>query len=200
MAPTFQPGCLGGARCVRKLAPLCLLAFWLAAGAGVRANESRLPAELQLKAVFLFNFAHFVDWPPQAFDHPGSPVVIGILGTDPFGKFIDEIVRGETVNGRSLVIARYRRASEIVRCHVLFVSASESDRTEQILATLRGKPVLTVCDWEDFARHGGMIRFITEHNHVRLRINLDSVREANLTVSSKLLRCAEAVSSHDQKT
>lgn len=179
---------------------LCLSAFWLACVGRIHATEARIPAEFQVKAVFLFNFAHFIEWPPQTFDRPDSPIVIGILGTDPFGKFIDEIVRGETVNGRSLVIARYRRASEIARCQVLFVSGSEGGRTEQILAALRGKPVLTVCDWEDFARHGGMIRFITEHNHVRLRINLDSVRQAGLTVSSKLLRCAESVTDHDQKT
>lgn len=48
--------------------------------------------EYQVKAVFLFNFAQFVTWPSQPAD---APLVIGILGDDPFGSYLDETVRGE---------------------------------------------------------------------------------------------------------
>ncbi len=151
--------------------------------------------EYQVKAVFLFNFTQFIEWPAEAFADPAAPLVIGVLGEDPFGAFLDETVRGERANGRSLIVERYRRIQEIGNCQVLFVSRSESDRLDQILASLAGKPVLTVGDFEGFALRGGVIRLTTVGGKIRLRINLDSAKAAKLTISSKLLRPAQIVAS-----
>jgi len=145
--------------------------------------------------VFLFNFTQFIEWPAEAFADPAAPLVIGVLGEDPFGAFLDETVRGERANGRSLIVERYRRIQEIGNCQVLFVSRSESDRLDQILASLAGKPVLTVGDFEGFALRGGVIRLTTVGGKIRLRINLDSAKAAKLTISSKLLRPAQIVAS-----
>ena len=151
------------------------------------------PTEYQLKAVFLFNFAQFVDWPQESFPEAQMPLVIGVLGEDPFGTYLDEIVSGETVNNRQLEIQRFRRMDEMKTCHILFISQSESKRLEQIVAALKGRSILTVSDSDGFTRYGGMIRFVTEKNKLRLRINLEAATAANLTISSKLLRPAEIV-------
>ena len=149
--------------------------------------------EYQVKAVFLFNFAQFVDWPPEAFPQAQTPLVIGILGNDPFGAYLDETVRGEKVNNRPLVVHRYRRIEEIKTCHVLFISESEVNRLEQILSRLQGRNILTVSDAYGFALEGGIIQFVTEKNKIRLRINLGAAKAVGLTISSKLLRPAEIV-------
>ncbi len=153
--------------------------------------QTAIPPEYEIKAVFLFNFARFVDWPAKTFPDADAPFVIGVLGEDPFGSYLDETLRGEKVNGRPLAVQRYRRVGEIRACQVLFISRSEADRLEQILASLRGRGILTVGDTDDFAARGGMIRLATEKNKVRMRINLDVVKAANLAISSKLLRVAE---------
>ena len=161
-------------------------------GAAKLCSETAASPEYQIKAVFLFNFAQFVEWPPKAFPDPQTPVVIGVLGEDPFGAYLDETLRGEKTNGRPLVVQRYRRASEIKVCHVLFISRSEEGRLEQILASLKGRNVLTVADSNDFAARGGMVQFFTDKK-VRMRINLEAAKAANLKISSKLLRVAETV-------
>lgn len=153
------------------------------------------PSEYQLKAVFLFNFAEFIEWPPGAFDDAQAPLVIGVLGEDPFGAMLDETVRDESVGQRKLVVQRYRRAEEITRCHILFISQSETGRLEPILTLLRGRNILTVCDTPGYALRGVMIRFVTDKNKIRLRINLEAARAAGLVISSKLLRPAEIVTS-----
>jgi hypothetical protein len=163
-------------------------AFLFSSGPRLSAETS---PEYQVKAVFLFNFAQFVDWPPKAFPEPQTPLVIGVLGEDPFGTYLDETVRGEKVKDRPLVVQRYRRVGEIKTCHVLFISRSETDRLEQILASVKGRNILTVGDAEDFALRGGMIQLVTEKNKIRMRINLEAVKAAGLTISSKLLRVAE---------
>jgi uncharacterized protein DUF4154 len=171
---------------------LVLFAVLLSGGRAAPA-ETTPPPEYQLKAVFLFNFAQFVEWPPEAFAEAQTPLVIGVLGEDPFGAYLDETVRGETVNNRSLVVHRYRGVEEIKTCHVLFISRSEAGRLEEILASLKGRHILTVSDTGGFAARGGMIRFALEENKIRLRVNLAAAKDANLTISSKLLRPAEIV-------
>jgi hypothetical protein len=173
---------------------------YLIAGA-VTATPRPAPAqsgpvsEYQLKAVFLFNFAQFVDWPAAAFADPHAPLVIGILGDDRFGNNLDETVRGEKVNDRPLVVERYRRLDEVGTCHILFVSPSENERLDQIVAALQGRNILTVGEASDFALRGGIIQFVTEKNKIRLDINLEAAKAASLTISSKLLRPATIVAS-----
>jgi hypothetical protein len=174
------------------------VAVWLAAGAATAVPTAALAQsspdpEYQIKAVFLFNFAHFVEWPASAFPNSQTPLVIGILGEDPFGPYLDETVRGETVNDRPLVVRRYRSVEEVTTCHILFISRREEGRLKSILESLRGRSVLTVSDVDRFARRGGMIRFVTDHHRIRFRINLEAARAAGLTLSSKLLRPAEIV-------
>ncbi|HWA24143.1 MAG TPA: YfiR family protein [Lacunisphaera sp.] len=169
------------------------LFFLLLAGANAAATPVGAPAEYQLKAVFLFNFAQFVEWPPAAFEAADSPLVIGILGDDPFGPVLDETVRGEKIGPRPLAVRRYKRAGDIDACHILFISRSEEVHIVQVATELRDRPILTVSDIEGAARRGVMIRFITENRRIRLRINLESARAAGLTISSKLLRPAEIV-------
>jgi hypothetical protein len=151
------------------------------------------PTEYQVKAVFLYNFAQFIEWPAAAFPSEGTPFVIGVLGDDPFGVELDAVVRGESVAGHPLLVRRYRQASEVESCHILYISDSEAARLGQILKAFKGRSVLTVGDTEDFAISGGMIHFVTESNRIRLRIRLGAALAEQLTISSKLLRLAEIV-------
>jgi hypothetical protein len=161
-------------------------------GTRLRAQTRGVP-EYQLKAVFLFNFAQFVEWPPAAVPDSQAPLVLGILGSDPFGRILDETVRGEHLGARPFVVRRYRRVDDVEACDILFISQSEDDRLDEILTRLRERPILTVGDRDGFAARGGMIHFVTDKRRIRLRINLAAVQAAHLTISSKLLRAAEIV-------
>jgi hypothetical protein len=155
--------------------------------------QTRSPLEYQLKAVFLFNFTLFTEWPAQAFTTPDAPLVICVLGDDPFGPHLDEAARGEIVNQRPVIVRRIRRLEDLPDCHVVFISQSEASRLGRILTALHGRPILTVSDTEGFSARGGMIRFLTEGSKIRLQINVDATKLAGLTLSSKLLRPADIV-------
>ncbi|HEX8280176.1 MAG TPA: YfiR family protein [Chthoniobacterales bacterium] len=153
--------------------------------------EPAAPNEYALKSVFLYNFCRFIDWPAAAFSGPNEPIVIGVLGDDPFGPLLDEAVQGETFRGRAIRIEHYRAVREIGRCHLLFVSQSESGRLNEILSAVAGRSSVTVGESESFIENGGMIALAADRNRVRLLINPDTLRAARLDVSSKLLRVAE---------
>lgn len=159
---------------------------------GVQAQT--VSREYPLKAVFLLNFARFTDWPTNAFVGPDSPLVIGVLGNDPFGSVLDLTIKNEQVKGRKFVVERYSRFSEIGACHILFICQSEANRLARIAAALKTRPILTVSDIDKSADDGICEQFVTENNKIRLRTNTDALKDANLTMSSKLLRLAEIIS------
>ncbi|MGV3771346.1 MAG: YfiR family protein [Verrucomicrobiales bacterium] len=171
---------------------ICALAsLLLLLGSGINAQaQSR---EYALKAAFLFHFTQFVEWPAEAFAETNSPFVIGIIGADPFGNLLHDIVQNEKVKGRSIVVRRLKSSADSSECHILYLAPSEAANMDKLIKGVAGKPVLTVSDIETFARRGGMIRFITENNKIRFRINNAAAQKAGLTISSKLLRLAELV-------
>lgn len=154
--------------------------------------------EHRVKAVFLFNFAQFVQWPESAFAGPNDPLVVGILGDDPFDAYLDEVVRGEKVDNRPIEVRRCKGIEDALKCHVLFISRSGIPRLEYVLARLRERHVLTVGESSTFFRSGGMVSFSTEEGRIRLKINLDAVHKADLNMSSKLLRLADVAQSRKE--
>lgn len=152
-----------------------------------------VPSEYQVKAVFLFNFTHFVEWPADAFADPQAPFVIGVLGQDPFGPALDEAVRGENVNGRPLVVQRYSGVPDLKPCQILFIDRSIDGQIDKALATLSRQRTLTVSDLDSGTPRSVIIRFLNENQKIRLQINVDSARSAGLTISSKLLRPAQVI-------
>ena len=147
--------------------------------------------EYALKSVFLYNFCRFIGWPEKAFASPTEPLIIGVIGQDPFGSLLEEAVQGESIGSRPIRIEHYREPREAARCHLLFISRSEMPRLNQILAAVAGRAVVTVGETDLFLERGGMIALTTEQNRVRLRINPNKLRAASLDVSSKLLRVAD---------
>jgi len=159
-------------------------------------TDSRAQApssEYQAKAAHLFNFLKFVEWPEDSFADPLAPIVIGVVGEDPFGSALSEMVIGRTVQGRDLVLRKYHVGEDLRGAHLLFIGASERKQLPQILSSLRGSNVLTVADTEGFLEAGGMIQFLNDGEQVRFAINVDAVNGSRLKMSSKLLRLAKFV-------
>jgi len=169
---------------------ILLAALWVLMPATMSAQQV---AEYELKAAFLFNFLQFVEWPADSFAAADSPIVLGVLGADPFGQSLDQLAQDAAVNGRRIVVRRYERSEDIDVCHLLFVSLGNAGRLKAVIAALNGRAILTVGDADGFLEQGGMIQFVTQDNRIRLRINLDVAKAARLTLSSKLLRPAQIV-------
>lgn len=162
--------------------------LWLCVTLG-HAQQVQLP-EYQLKAAFIFNFAKFVEWPGEAFPEPRSPLIIGILGENPFKEHLELTIRGKAINNRAVMLKAFGAVTEITNCHILFVSVSEKDRLAEVFRSLNGAPVLTVSETERFTQSGGMINFISDEKKIRFEINNESANRARLKISSKLLTLA----------
>jgi hypothetical protein len=159
-------------------------------------TQGTLSVEYQAKAAFLYNFIKFVEWPPDAFQSEESPITLCVFGYDPFGSALDEVIAGQTLNNRRLVVQRINKLSDLKACQLVFVSDREDKHLPEILNSLAGASALVVGESEDFAEHRGGIQFFLENKKLRFAVNVDAVQKARLTVSSKLLALARIV--HDQ--
>jgi len=176
-------------------------AVLLALGAGPLAVHPQVapqdppPAlpEYVVKAGFLFNFAKYVEWPPDAFESADAPFSIGIVGTDPFGDELDKTLRNKTVKDRPFVVRRYARPEDIGSVHILFVPQTEGPRRAKILKGVGTKPVLTVGEEGGFAKSGGVIDVVIENEKPRLEVNPEAAAQARLVINAKLLKVATIV-------
>jgi hypothetical protein len=155
----------------------------------VQAQDTAL-SEYRLKAAFIYNFAKFVEWPPESFLDGTSPMVIGILGDNKFGNELEQTVQNKTINTRAIIIKPIHSLTEVTNCQILFVSDSEKKRLPEIIASLHNTPILTIGETDHFLQAGGIIDFVQEANKIRFQINEPAAKAVGLKISSKLLSLA----------
>jgi hypothetical protein len=154
--------------------------------------DSSLP-EYQVKALYLFKFTEYVDWPTNAFAASNTPVIIGLYGQSKLREALASVVAGKTIGGRTIAIRDVETTDDSIPCHILFISDAQSPRMRQILDRIGALPILTVGEDAAFAQNGGIINFVLKSGYVRLEIDLGAARKAGLTLSSRLLAVADVV-------
>ena len=180
---------------MRRLRLLITVAMVILPSLGFEAHaqESSVSSEYLIKAGFIYNFANLVQWPANAFTQPDSPIVIGILGEDPFGTVLDRVLAGKKVNGRIFLVKRLKSVPDLKECHIVFVSSSEMAHLAEAIHLVKGMPILTIGEIPGFARRGGIINLFLEDNKVHFEVNVEAAKEADLNISSRLLALARIV-------
>jgi len=149
--------------------------------------------EYQVKAAFLLNFLKFVEWPQDGTQavKPGTPLIVGVYGDNPFGAAFENTFSGKTVDGHPVQLRFCSSEEDAGACHLVFVSNGR--KLTPLLENLQNKNVLTVGESGDFLRAGGAIRFLIEDERVRFEISLAAADRARLRISAKLLQLARKV-------
>ncbi|HMK65293.1 MAG TPA: YfiR family protein [Thermodesulfobacteriota bacterium] len=173
-------------RTVWGLLPFLILLCSVLPAAGDEIQEE------QVKVAFLYNFAKFVEWPPEAFKTDSATLTIGLIGPDPFGSLLDSL-KEKTIKGRKINIKRMAKAENPEDCHIWFISASEKSNLRNILAQAKNHNILTVSDMDRFAQQGGMIGLINQEGRINFEINIDAVQRSKLRFSAQLLKLAKIV-------
>ena len=186
-----------GHRIVKNVPVLLCMAALLGFALGPRDARAAPMPESHVKAAYLRNFTKLVTWPEHSFERENSPLVIGVLGTDPFERALDEAIEGHKAHGRTLRIRRLSvvdgelpSTEQLSGCHLLFVSQSERDRLPSIFERLEGTNVLSVSDVENFAASGGVAEFVLVGPNIKFRFNRQAAKSAGLRPSARLLSLA----------
>src|SRR5205085_544825 len=134
---------------------ILLFLFFVSLNIRAQTNPS---VEDKVKAVFLYNFTRFIDWPDTSFSSKDAPLIIGIIGNDRFGTYLVDVVRGEKVDMHPIIVKHFSEVSEINSCHILYINSDEEGMVKSILDSLAGRSILTVNDISEFPQIGGMVR------------------------------------------
>ncbi|HET6599262.1 MAG TPA: YfiR family protein [Burkholderiaceae bacterium] len=149
--------------------------------------------EYRIKAAFLCKFAHYVEWPAQAFAQPDSPIVIGVVAQDAVADEIARTAASLSVDGRPLKVRRLHPGDSVADVHLIYVASSENSRLAETLAAAKGHPVLIVTESSQAIALGSMINFVVVDDKVRFDISPHSAESSRLRISARLLSVARTL-------
>lgn len=155
-------------------------------------------AEYSVKLGFLYNFTKFVEWPSDSFREPEAPLVICIVGHDPFRQDLEVELRTRKVGGHPVEVRTQTPNDKLSICHIVFVPVTEKNQSDRILRSLQGSSTLTVGETDGFAALGGVINLTVEENKVHFEINRLAADRAGLKIGSRLLSIAKIVKEQDR--
>lgn len=185
------------ARCARlaraALAAACVFLATAAPWWCAHAADEDGTLEQRVKAAFLYQFAGYVEWPPNAFAQAAAPITIAVLGADTLAAELGQIVAGRTVGGRAVAVKRVKPGESLAGVHVLFIGREESARLGQVAQAAQTRSILTVTESDGALTRGSMINFVLVDRRVRFEIGLDSAEKGGLRLSSRLLAVAQQV-------
>jgi hypothetical protein len=172
---------------------LAKLVLVMLLGAAIEARAADTVAgEYQVKGAFLINFAKFVEWPAQTFKNPADPIVICVLGENPFGPGLEKAAQSTVVAKRPVTVLQLADGQQAGQCQIAFVAASERKLSKALLEAAQDASVLTVGESDGFIANGGVIGFKLEGERIRIAINTAAADRAKLHISAKLLSLAQA--------
>jgi hypothetical protein len=149
--------------------------------------------EEAVKAAFLFKFGGFVEWPPESFAAPTSPLVVGVVGSDAIGDALTQIASGRSVGGRDVVVRKLKFGDPLSGLNVIFIGSATHEQLSAELEASRSQPALTVTETEEALAPGSMINFVIVSDKVRFDVAPSTAEARHLKISSQLLSVARRV-------
>jgi hypothetical protein len=166
---------------------LAALALWGGLGLAL-APAAHAQSQEEARAIFLFNFARFVEWPPAVFADGSAPLTIGVVGDRDVARALERYVKGKDANGRDIAVRALESAAGSAECQIVYVG--DKRLAAAVIGEVAGKPVLTVGEEEDFITSGGVIRLFAKDNKVLCAINTKAADAAGLKLGDKLVRAS----------
>jgi hypothetical protein len=159
-----------------------------------RAQAQRAEAtEASVKAAFLYKFAGYVEWPPDALAAPDAPFAIGVIADDAVAGELAQIVPGRSVAGHPVALKRLGEGDSPKGLQLLFVGGANPGRYAALIAAAQKGGALVVTESERGLAAGATINFVSANEHVGFEVSLESAQRSGLHISSRMLAVARRV-------
>lgn len=155
------------------------------------ASSSELEERL-FKAAFIYNFAKFTTWPEKKWNYSDDQLTLCTIGYDKLTQVLKRL-QGKKIRGRNLQINNQQDLDTTDQCHLLYIALSEKNNIQQLIESLGQRPILSISELDKFAESGGMVELQNHRGKTQLVINLDSIRESDLFISSRLLMMSKVI-------
>lgn len=142
--------------------------------------------EYQIKAMFVFNFTKYVEWPEVK---SNDVFTIGVIGESEIFDQLERVATQKKV-GESKIVIRSLSIEAEDYCNIIIVSKSQTSKLEQIEKRYAGKGVLII---SDESPRSAAINLVTRDNKIRFEINQSLAKIGGVKISSQLLSLAVEV-------
>lgn len=164
----------------------CTLVFMFVLLTGVSYAQSEAE-ESSLKAAFIYNFTHFIEWDDDVFP---NEFIIGVAGNSLIDEPLEEIAKTRKVNNKKIIIKYFQSVEDVEKCNILFISKNCKKPLAEFLEKPELKKTLIIGEREEYASMGAGINFVITDKKLKFEINKKSLDDAGLKVSAQLLKLA----------
>jgi len=173
----------------------------------VKKDDTLTGDEYRVMAGFIYNFAKFTEWRPDAFEKPDSDIHICFV-SDKAGVERLFILNGKYIKERKITVINKNKSqpfmsifntiapkerNNINSCHILFIASENKEFIREQLNLVGDRNILTIGETEDFTSMCGIIRFFKKDNKLKFEVNIGAAQRAGLKLSAQLLMSAEIV-------
>ena len=152
-------------------------------------QPSKAYSESSIKAALVYNILHFIEWQTNA-------LTICVYDPDEEDVSSFKSLPSQTKSGNTLDVKfLHANGKSLIRnnCHVIFITSEAEDDTYEILAESKNTPRLTIGESARFIQQGGMINFVRKDLTIKFEVNIHALKQADLEISSQVLRIADRV-------
>jgi YfiR/HmsC-like len=149
--------------------------------------HAQATSEASLRAKLTLSLSRFAQWPGAPTSAEPLRLCVAQRNAEVARAFTE--VDGQLVSGRRVQL---QKAPPLAGCHVLYIHASAEQPGELIKAGAAAS-MLTISDAEGFIAQGGMVELVSVNDAMRFDVNLAALRQAQLGLSSQVLKLARQV-------
>jgi len=146
----------------------------------IRAQVSR---EEDLKAALIVSFVRFTEWPAAE-----APITVGIMNQPELLAAAASLSQGKSVLGRAIQVRGLKYASDLNQCQVVYFGGLQGKKLDELLVPAQELNLLTIGESDKFLDAGGSIHIFLEDGRLNFEVNLTTLAQSKLSISSKLLR------------
>lgn len=143
--------------------------------------------ERDMKAALIYNFSVYTTWPDDT-----AKVFNVCTFDDDQGNLNEQLLERKTINGKPVNVKHVRHIDDVKDCQVLFVEDTAKVHDRRLQDVVKKYSVLLIESAQN-PTQTGMIQIELVDKRYHFVIDHQAVKDANLMLSSKLLRLAARV-------
>lgn len=151
-----------------------------------RSSKLSTEEEYNSKAMYMYNFCKYVQW-PSSFQYDNF--VICVAGDSPLLEKLTAFTKGKSINNRKIVVRKYDPKDKSL-FHILFIPQNQSWNFANLKSTLQNNPTLLVAENASLNNQGSHIGFTIIGNKVKYAINKSAAEKTGLLISQDLVKFA----------
>lgn len=159
--------------------------------APTQAQNADRYSEDTVKAVFLYRFTGFIDWPQRT--PPASEFRIAILDSEGVADALDRLLAGRSIKDKPAHVYKIKRAQDLGAADMVYVGSQRAEDLAAVTLVVGDRPILIVSSENGGLEHGSAVNFLLVDQHVRFEVSLAAASRAGLRISSDMLSVATRV-------